>query len=177
MQVEYNEVRPKQTRRTEGEERMSLRMIRTGDDPVLRQIAKPVQEITPAIHKLLDDMAETMYDAEGVGLAANQIGIAKRLVVMDVGEGLIELVNPEIVSSDGSQTDLEGCLSLPGLRGTVTRANEVTVRALDRHGERFEITAKELLARCIQHEVDHLNGILFTDYVKASDLVHERERR
>jgi peptide deformylase len=154
---------------------LSIRIIRTGDDPVLRQIAKPVPQITPAIHKLLDDMAETMYDAQGIGLAANQIGIAKRIVVIDVGEGLIELVNPEILSSSGTQTDYEGCLSLPGIRGRVTRALNVTVRFQNRHGETVELDAEGLLARCVQHELDHLNGILFTDYLKPSDIVYEKE--
>jgi peptide deformylase len=154
---------------------LSIRIIRTGDDPVLRQIAKPVPEITPAIHKLLDDMAETMYDAEGIGLAANQIGIAKRIVVIDVGEGLVELVNPEILSSSGTQTDYEGCLSLPGIRGRVTRAMNVKVRFQNRHGETVELDADGLFARCIQHELDHLNGILFTDYLKPSDIVYEKE--
>ncbi|GMA49115.1 peptide deformylase [Alicyclobacillus contaminans] len=158
---------------------MSIRIIRTGEDPVLRQIAKPVPEVTPAILKLLDDMAETMYHAEGIGLAANQIGIAKRLVVVDVGDdnGRLDLINPEILSSSGSQTDYEGCLSLPGIRGPVTRASHIRVKFTQRSGETVEMDAEGLLARCIQHEVDHLNGILFTDYVKAEDIVYEKESR
>ncbi|QSO53844.1 peptide deformylase [Alicyclobacillus curvatus] len=152
---------------------MSIRIIRTGKDPVLRQIAKPVPKVTKAIEKLLDDMAETMYDAEGIGLAAVQIGIVKRLVVADVGEGLVELINPEIVEASGSQIGYEGCLSLPGLRGEVDRALTIKVRAWNRKEEVVEFEATELFARCIQHEVDHLNGILFTDYLKPTEIVYE----
>jgi peptide deformylase len=158
---------------------LSIRIIRTGDDPVLRQIAKPVTEITPVIHKLLDDMAETMYDADGIGLAAPQIGILKRIVVIDVGDenGLLELINPEILEASGSQTVFEGCLSLPGLRANVTRAAHVKFRALNRHGEPYEMEATGMLAQCVQHEIDHLNGILFIDYVNPSDIVVEKESR
>ncbi|MBX5435914.1 MAG: peptide deformylase [Alicyclobacillaceae bacterium] len=155
---------------------MAIRIIRTGNDPVLRQISKPVQAITPAIEKLLDDMADTMYHAEGVGLAAVQIGVLKRVIVMDVGDGLIELINPEITEKSGSQVDSEGCLSLPGIRGPVERALHVVVRGLNRKGEPVEIRASELLARCVQHEVDHLNGILFIDYVRPEDLVYVNEK-
>lgn len=149
---------------------MAIRIIRKGEDPVLRQRAKEVTKFTPAIHKLLDDMAQTMEFAEGVGLAANQIGILKRLIVMDVGQGVIELVNPEIVEKNGSQYGSEGCLSLPGLTGKVDRASFVRVRAQDRNGEWFELEGTELLARCIQHEVDHLDGILFTDYLRPEEI-------
>ncbi len=152
---------------------MSIRIIRTGKDPVLRQIAKPVPKVTKAIEKVLDDMAETMYDAEGIGLAAVQIGIVKRLVVVDVGDGLVDLINPEIVEASGSQIGYEGCLSLPGLRGEVDRAVNIKVRAWNRKEEVIEFEATELFARAIQHEVDHLNGILFTDYLKPSDVVYE----
>lgn len=158
---------------------MSIRIIRTGEDPVLRQKAKLVPKVTPAIEKLLNDMAETMYEAEGVGLAANQIGIAKRIVVMDVGQGLIEMINPEIIEKSGSQIDYEGCLSLPGQRGKVERPARVKVRAQNRQGEWFELEGTELLARCILHEVDHLDGILFTDYLRPSEIeyVPEKEKR
>ena len=152
---------------------MSIRIIRTGKDPVLRQMAKPVPKVTKAIEKVLDDMAETMYDAEGIGLAAVQIGIVKRLVVVDVGEGLVELINPEVVEASGSQIAYEGCLSLPGLRGEVDRAVNIKVRAWNRKEEVIEFEATDLFARAIQHEVDHLNGILFTDYLKPSDVVYE----
>lgn len=147
-----------------------------GQDPVLRQVAKQVTAVTPVIEKLLNDMAETMYDAEGVGLAAVQIGILKRVVVMDVGEGLIELINPEIIDKQGSQTDYEGCLSIPGVHGEVTRAMQVTVRAMNRRGEWFTLEANEMLARCVQHEVDHLDGVLFTDYVLPKDLYYVKEK-
>jgi peptide deformylase len=149
---------------------VAIRIIRTGDDPVLRTKAKPVTEITSAIEKLLDDMADTMYDADGVGLAAPQIGVSKRVVVIDVGQGLIELINPEIIEKRGSQTGSEGCLSLPGLYGDVTRAMHVKVKALNRKGEEFELEGTEMLARCIQHEIDHLDGILFIDYLKPSEI-------
>src|SRR5690606_21915675 len=119
--------------------------------------------ITPNIHKLLDDMAETMYDAGGVGLAAVQVGVLKRVVVIDVGDGLIEMINPVITSREGEQVGPEGCLSIPGLVGEVKRAMRCTVEALNRHGEKFVLNAEGYLARAIQHEVDHLNGILFTD--------------
>ncbi|BCJ85123.1 peptide deformylase [Effusibacillus dendaii] len=144
---------------------MAIRIIRQEGDPVLREVAKPVREITKNILKLLDDMAETMYDAEGVGLAAPQVGISKRVIVMDVGEGLIELINPVIVLKEGEQTGPEGCLSIPGLTAEVTRANRVVAKGLNRHGEEITIEGQELLARCIQHEIDHLDGILFIDYV------------
>lgn len=156
---------------------MSIRIIRVGEDPVLRQKAKEVTNITPAIEKLLKDMAETMYDAEGVGLAANQIGILKRIVVMDVGDGLIEMINPVIVDKNGTQHGPEGCLSLPGLTGKVTRAMSCKVRATNRHGETFELEGTELLARCMQHEIDHLDGILFTDYLKPSEIEHVVEKK
>ena len=144
---------------------MAIRIIVKEPDSVLRQQAKPVPQITPNIHKLLDDMADTMYDADGVGLAAPQIGILKRVIVMDVGDehGLIELINPEIIARSGEQFGPEGCLSIPGLTGDVRRAEEVTVTGLDRDGNQRTITGTGLLARCIQHEVDHLNGVLFTD--------------
>ncbi|WAH35498.1 peptide deformylase [Alicyclobacillus dauci] len=149
---------------------MAIRIIRKGEDEALRQKAKEVTKFTPAIHKLLDDMAETMRDADGVGLAANQIGILKRLIVMDVGQGLIELVNPEVIEKHGSQYGPEGCLSLPGISGKVERANYIRIRAQNRYGEPFELEGRELLARCIQHEMDHLDGILFTDYLRPDEI-------
>lgn len=152
---------------------MSIRIIRTGKDPVLRQIAKPVPKVTKAIERLLDDMAQTMYDAEGVGLAAVQIGILKRLVVVDIGDGLVELINPEIVESSGSQVAAEGCLSLPGVHGDVERARMVKVRAWNRLEEMVEYEGIDMFARCVQHELDHLNGILFTDYLKTAEIVYD----
>lgn len=134
-------------------------------DEVLHQVAKEVKKITPNVQKLLTDMAETMYEAEGVGLAAPQIGILKRVIVVDVGDdnGLIELINPEIVSKDGEQFGPEGCLSIPGYRGDVRRAQTVTVKGLDRNGKEVTYTGSDLLARAFQHEIDHLNGVLYTD--------------
>jgi len=132
---------------------------------VLREKARPVPKITPNILKLLDNMADTMYDAEGIGLAAPQIGISKRVIVVDIGEGIIELINPEILSVLGSEDNVEGCLSIPGVQGKVPRAMEVTVRARDRNGGLMEIKASGLLARALQHEIDHLDGILFVDKV------------
>jgi peptide deformylase len=137
-------------------------------DPILREKTISVKKINNNILKLLDDMADTMYDAEGVGLAAPQVGISKRVTVIDVGDenGLIELINPEIISKSGEQFGPEGCLSFPGLMGDVRRALKCKVRALNRHGEVFEIEGEDLLARAFQHEIDHLNGVLFTDFVE-----------
>lgn len=144
---------------------MAIRIIVNEPDEVLHQMAKEVKKITPNVQKLLTDMADTMYDAEGVGLAAPQVGILKRLIVVDVGDdnGLIELINPEIVSSEGEQFGPEGCLSIPGYRGDVRRALTVTVKGLDRNGNEVTYSGSELLARAFQHEIDHLNGVLYTD--------------
>ncbi|CAG7622891.1 peptide deformylase [Paenibacillus allorhizosphaerae] len=148
---------------------MAIKIIVKEPDPVLREKCVPVSKITPNIHKLLNDMADTMYDAEGVGLAAPQIGILKRVIVMDVGDehGLIELINPEIIEREGEQFGPEGCLSIPGLTGDVRRAARVKVKGLNRDGEEIVIEGTELLARCIQHEVDHLNGVLYTDLAES----------
>ncbi len=142
---------------------MSLRVIVKHPDPILREKSVPVKTITANTLKLLDDMAETMYAANGVGLAAPQVGINKRIVVIDAGEGLIELINPEIISTDGEQIGPEGCLSIPGLTGEVKRAQKCVIKALDRNGVPFEMGGEGLLARAFQHEVDHLNGVLFID--------------
>ncbi|TBL78334.1 peptide deformylase [Paenibacillus thalictri] len=144
---------------------MAIRIIVKDPDPVLREKAKPVTKLNASIHKLLKDMADTMYDAQGVGLAAPQIGILKRVIVMDVGDehGLIEMINPEVVSQEGEQFGPEGCLSIPGMSGDVRRAAKVTAKGLDRDGNEIVIEGTELLARCILHEIDHLNGVLFTD--------------
>lgn len=154
---------------------MAIRIIVKDPDPILREKSKPVPKITPNIHKLLNDMADTMYDAEGVGLAAPQIGILKRVIVMDVGDehGLIELINPEIIEKEGEQFGPEGCLSIPGLRGDVRRAERVKVKGLNRDGEEIVIEGTDLLARCIQHEVDHLDGILYTDLAESMYRVPE----
>ena len=146
---------------------MAIRIIRTKEDPVLRQKALEVKEITPQIKKLLEDMAETMYDAQGVGLAAPQVGIAKRIIVIDVQNevGLLKLINPVVVEQVGSENAVEGCLSFPGMAGEVERCTSVTVRATDPDGNPVELCASGLLARAFQHEIDHLDGVLFVDRV------------
>lgn len=154
---------------------MAIRLIVKEPDEVLHKTAKEVTKITPNVQKLMDDMAETMYDAEGVGLAAPQVGILKRIIVIDVGDenGLIAMINPEIVERDGEQLGPEGCLSIPGLNGDVRRAMTVTVKGLNRDGEEFVVTGSGLLARAFQHEIDHLNGVLFTD---VADKIYEPAR-
>lgn len=142
---------------------MATRTILLKDNPRLRKISRPVTKINKHITELLDDMAQTMYEARGVGLAAPQVGVLRRVVVIDVGDGLIELINPEIIHAEGQQRMEEGCLSLPDDAGYVVRPAKVTVRALDRNGEEHEYTGEELLARAFAHEIDHLDGILFTD--------------
>ncbi len=142
-------------------------------DPVLRRIAHPVKEVNDNIKKLLDNMAETLYHAKGVGLAAPQVGISKRVIVVDIGEGLFKLVNPEIVASSGIQDGAEGCLSLPDVVGNVKRSERVTVKALDENGDEVTIEATGYLARAFQHEIDHLNGIIFTDKATAIERVSD----
>ncbi len=143
---------------------MAIRNIRTDGDDILRKVCKPVTEMTPRISELIDDMFETMYDANGVGLAAPQVGILKRIVVIDVmDDNPLCLINPEIVESDGEQTGEEGCLSLPGLAGEVSRPNHVVCKALDRDMNPITVEGTELLARCICHELDHLDGVLYKD--------------
>ena len=154
---------------------MATRIIREEGDPILRKVSRAVDKIDDRIITLLDDMKETMYDAEGAGLAAPQIGVLRRVIIIDVGEGLIELINPEIVSEEGSQCGEEGCLSLPGITGEVARPNIVKIKGLDRKGEEIVLEGKELLARAFCHEVDHLNGILFIDKVKKDEDVIEKE--
>ena len=148
-----------------------LKIVKVGDD-VLRKKCRPVDEITPKILRLLDDMTETMRNAQGVGLAAPQVGILRRIVVIEVEEGnVIELINPKIIAYAGEQTGTEGCLSVPGKWGTVTRPMHVTVRALNRHGEEYEITGSELLARALCHELDHLDGKLYIDVATEIETV------
>ncbi|MDI3280142.1 MAG: peptide deformylase [Bacillota bacterium] len=153
---------------------MAVLPIRSEPDPVLRRCARPVEKITKRIVKLAHDMLETMYHAQGVGLAAPQVGVSQRLIVVDVGEGPLILVNPELVAQRGSSTDVEGCLSVPGVMGYVTRAEQVVVRGLDLKGHALEVKGSDLLARALQHELDHLDGILFVD--KATGLTVERGR-
>ena len=154
---------------------MALRQIRTVGDPVLTKTCKEIKEITPKILELADDMLETMYEANGVGLAAPQVGILKRMVVIDIGDGPILMINPEIIETSGTQTGDEGCLSLPGKAGTVTRPNYVKSRAFNEDGDEYEIEGTELLARAICHELDHLDGHMYTEKVEGElhDVVYE----
>ena len=138
-------------------------IIILGEDEVLRKKCRKVDKFDDKLHALLDDMAETMYDANGAGLAAPQVGILKRAVTIDVGEGLIELVNPEIIASEGKKVEVEGCLSVPGKAGMVERPEKVTVRAQNRSGETFEITGEGMLCKCLCHELDHLDGVVYVD--------------
>lgn len=142
---------------------MALRNIRKIGDTVLRQKCRKVEKIDDRLLTLIDDMFDTMYDADGVGLAAPQVGILKRLFVIDIGEGPLVFINPEILETRGSQTGDEGCLSVPGRYEEVTRPNYVKARALNEKGQEFEIEGEELLARAILHEYDHLDGTLFVD--------------
>lgn len=140
-----------------------LKILEYGDE-TLRRVCRPVDKITPRILTLLDDMAETMRDAEGCGLAAPQVGVLRRVVVIEVEEGqLLELINPRIIAYSGTQCEKEGCLSLPGKWGKTVRPAHVTVRALNRNGEEFDVTGSDLLARALCHELDHLDGKLFID--------------
>jgi peptide deformylase len=148
---------------------MAKLKIRTLGDKVLRRKAEPVKKVNQNITTLLDNMLEAMREAEGVGLAAPQVGISKRVIIVDVGEGLYELINPEIVEQSGSEVAVEGCLSVPNVGGEVSRSSWVKVRGLNRLGEEFEIEATGLFARALQHEIDHLEGILFID--KASSFI------
>ena len=143
---------------------MALRNIVTVGDSVLTKVSRPVTKFDGRLHELLDDMAQTLTEAGGVGLAAPQVGVLRRVVVVDTGEdGILELVNPEIIQESGEQTGLEGCLSVPGKYGIVTRPNFVTVRAQDRNGAWFEAEGEELIARCFCHELAHLDGQLYTE--------------
>lgn len=142
---------------------MAIRNIRLDDDPILRKKSREVTEFNERLFTLLDDMKETMYQAEGVGLAAVQVGVLKRVVVIDCGDNYIELINPEIVSVKGHQQKYEGCLSLPHKTAVTERPMSVKVKAQNRLGEIVEYDGEDLLARCFCHEIDHLDGILFTD--------------
>ncbi len=155
---------------------MAIRRIVTAEDPVLRERTKKVSSFDASLHRLLDDMLPTMRDAPGVGLAANQVAVPLQVAIIEIDGKLTELVNPQIVKSSGEQVDWEGCLSIPGYVAEVTRAAKVTVKARDRHGKEFRVKGEELLARALQHEIDHLNGRLYIDYLDSLDeLVHVRE--
>ena len=159
------------------ERKMALREIRVQGDPVLEKVCKEVKEITPRIQDLIDDMIETMYEANGVGLAAPQVGILKRIVVIDVGEGPIVMINPRIIDTDGEQTGDEGCLSVPGKAGCVTRPNYVLARFFNEEMQECEVEGTELLARAICHELDHLDGHLYVEKVEGGlhDVTYEVE--
>ena len=144
---------------------MALRTIRVEGDPVLTKISRPVDKMTPRIQDLITDMLDTMYEAMGVGLAAPQVGILKRIVVIDVGDGPIILINPEIIEKSGEQTGDEGCLSVPGMSGQVTRPDHVKVKALNEDMEEVVYEGEGLLARAFCHELDHLDGHMYTELV------------
>ena len=141
---------------------MGLRKILTDKEPALHKTCRPVTEFDSKLHKLLDDMQETLEEANGVGLAAPQVGILRRVVIVDTGDGILELINPTLLETDGEQEGAEGCLSVPGKYGWVTRPYYAKVRAQDRNGEWFEAEGEELIARCFCHELVHLDGILYT---------------
>lgn len=147
---------------------MALRTIREIGDPVLTKVCKEVTEMTPRVKTLIEDMIDTMYEADGVGLAASQVGVLKRIFVIDTtGEDLHVFINPEILETDGEQSGYEGCLSVPGKSGLVTRPNHVKVRALDENMNEFELEGDELLARAILHENDHLDGHVYVEKVEG----------
>jgi peptide deformylase len=148
---------------------MTIRRILTAEEPILRERTKKVSSFDRSLHRLLDDMLVTMRDAPGVGLAANQIGVPLQVAIIEIEDRITELVNPQIVKSSGEQLDWEGCLSIPGYVAEVERAAKVTVKARDRHGKEFRVKGEELMARALQHEIDHLNGLLYVDYLESLD--------
>ena len=155
-----------------------LEVMKTGH-PVLKQIAEPVEFVNKKIRQLLDDMAETMYKTDGVGLAAPQVNVSKRIIVLDDGNGLIEVINQEIVKKEGSQVGLEGCLSVPELFGDVERYDKIEVHGINRNNKKIKIKAEGFLARIFQHEIDHLNGILFVEkLVNPNEIfIHKKEQQ
>ena len=158
---------------------MGLRKILTDKDPALHKVCKPVEVFDKKLHKLLDDMADTLAEANGVGLAAPQIGILRRVVIVDTGEEILELINPVMLETDGEQVGPEGCLSVPGKYGLVKRPYYAKVRAQDRYGEWFEAEGEELIARCFCHELDHLDGIVYTEvmerFLTEDELCYDEE--
>ena len=156
---------------------MVIRRILTAEEPILRERAKKVTSFDPSLGRLLDDMLETMRDAPGVGLAANQVGVPLQVAVIELEEKITELVNPELVKGSGEIVDWEGCLSIPGFVAEVARHAKVTVKARDRHGKELRVKGDELFARALQHEIDHLNGVLYIDYLESlEELVRVSER-
>lgn len=156
---------------------MAIRKIVTVEDPILRKTSRPVERFNEKLWQLLDDMKETMYQAQGVGLAAVQVGFLRRAVVVDVGDGLIELINPEIIERSGEDVSEEGCLSLPGESGFVCRPEYVKVRAQNRNGAWRILEGTGLKARCFCHEIDHLDGILYSDKVIKEDIAEEMMKK
>lgn len=157
---------------------MAILEVRRLGDPILRQQAKPVEKITKRLKILIDDMIDTMYEAQGVGLAAPQVGVSRRIIVVDTAEGARVLVNPRIISSTGQDIDTEGCLSIPGVTGYVERARAVVAEGLDEDGHPTRLEGQDLLSRALQHEVDHLDGVLFIDKARtltSSGASHVRE--
>lgn len=154
---------------------MALRKIVLQGEPCLTKVCRPVTEFNGRLHTLLDDLKDTLLDSGGVGLAAPQVGILRRAVVIDVGDGLVELVNPVIVESDGQQSGPEGCLSIPGRSGVVTRPNHVKVQAQDADGNAIELEAEEFFARAVCHELDHLDGVLYVDKMDREILEGDEE--
>ena len=156
---------------------MALRQIRIQGDAILEKKCREITEMTPRIKELIEDMLDTMYDANGVGLAGPQVGVLKRIAVIDIGEGLVVLINPVIEQADGEQTGDEGCLSLPGKAGQVTRPNHVVVRALNENMEEYIIEGEELMARALCHEIDHLDGHMYTELVEGQvhDVTYEED--
>jgi peptide deformylase len=155
---------------------MVIRRILTAEEPILRERAKKVTQFDASLHRLLDDLLETMRDAPGVGLAANQIGVPLQVAVIELEDKVTELINPQIVRSSGKIVDWEGCLSIPGFVAEIARAAKVTVKAKNRNGKEFRLKGGELFARALQHEIDHLNGVLYIDYLDTlEDLVRISE--
>lgn len=156
---------------------MVIRQILTAEEPILRQRARKVTQFDASLHRLLDDMLETMRDAPGIGLAANQVGVPLQVAVIELDDTITELINPQIVRASGEVIDWEGCLSVPGFVAEIKRSAKVTVKARDRHGKEFRVKGEELFARALQHEIDHLNGILYIDYLESlEELVRVSER-
>ncbi|MEO6059839.1 MAG: peptide deformylase [Candidatus Limnocylindria bacterium] len=156
---------------------MVIRQILTAEEPILRERARKVTHFDASLHRLLDDMLKTMRDAPGIGLAANQIGVPLQVAIIELEDEITELVNPQIVRASGEVVDWEGCLSVPGFVAEVKRHAKVTVKARDRHGKEFRVKGEELFARALQHEIDHLNGILYIDYLDSlEELVRVSER-
>ena len=158
---------------------MGLRKILTDKDPALHKVCKPVEKFDTKLHKLLDDMRDTLIDSQGVGLAAPQVGILRRVVLVDTGEEILELINPVLLETDGEQVGPEGCLSVPGKYGLLKRPYYAKVRAQDRYGDWYEAEGEELIGRCFCHELDHLDGIIYTEvmerFLTEDELVYDEE--